>query len=106
MSSLSTATTNAISAAVLAATRSSRLIHTVNLGTRPVRSGSFLLNARNHNLVVQADGPYPGKGTLADEAQMDAINVTSSQVNSQQIKCNWTSRTFVKGNFRFLSFSV
>lgn len=106
MSSLSTATTNAISAAVLAATRSSRLIHTVNLGTRPVRSGSFLLNVRNHNLVVQADGPYPGKGTLADEAQMDAISVTSSQVNSQQIRCNWTSRTFVKGNFRFLSFSV
>ena len=106
MSSLSTATRNAISAAVLAATRSSRLFHTVNLGTTPRRSGSFVLNASNHNVVIQADGPYTGKGTLADEAQMDAIRVTTSQVNSQQIRCNWTSATFVKGNFRFLSFSV
>jgi hypothetical protein len=71
-----------------------------------VRSGSFVLNASNHNVVMQADGPYTGKGTLADEAQMDAIRVTTSQANSRQINCNWTSATFVKGNFRFISFSV
>lgn len=48
---------------------------TVNLGSTPKRSGSFvltdaLISVNSHVVIQLAAGPYTGKGTLADEAVM------------------------------------
>jgi hypothetical protein len=52
-------------------------------------------------VMQQAAGPYTGKGTLADESQMDAITVTAYAFSATVIRAYWTSRTWVHGNFKF-----
>lgn len=52
-------------------------------------------------LINQAVGPYTGKGTLADEAEMDQVNVTASVTDAATITAYWSSARRVKGNFKF-----
>jgi hypothetical protein len=52
-------------------------------------------------LVQQAAGPYTGKGTRADEAEMDSILVTGKVKDAATIDLYWSSRTKVRGNFKF-----
>lgn len=78
----------------------------VDLGSTPRRSGSFQLTttgltADQHVVIEQVNGPYTGKGTLADEAEMDQISVTGQAISSTVIQCYWTSPTLVKGSFKF-----
>jgi Collagen triple helix repeat (20 copies) len=78
----------------------------VDLGSAR-RSGRFVigglagLTAGRAVAVSQATGPYTGKGTLADEAEMDAIDVAASVTSATQITAFWKSRTRVRGNHRF-----
>lgn len=80
---------------------------TVDLGGTPRRSGSFAITTSGLTTgaparVMQAAGPYTDKGSLADEAEMDAITVAAVCESSTVIRCYWNSPTYVKGNFRFV----
>ena len=65
----------------------------VNLGSTPTWRGTFIITdsraiPSNIILIYQAPGPYTGKGTLADEAEMDLILATAvAAVGS--IKVSW-----------------
>lgn len=81
----------------------------VNLSTTGRRSGKFTIAgsglAIGTNIVItQAAGPYTGKGTLADEAEMDTVSVRGVVTDASTITCYWTSRTRVRGNFKFTYF--
>lgn len=52
-------------------------------------------------LIAQAVGPYTGKGTRADEAEMDQVNVAASVTDASTITAYWSSARRVKGNFKF-----
>lgn len=78
----------------------------VNFGTKPVSSGSFNITTSGLTsgrpvLVTQASGPYTGKGTLADEAEMDSITVRAKTTSTTNIQCYWSSPTYVSGNIKF-----
>lgn len=75
----------------------------IDLGATPRTSGTFTfgLPVRGRVFVSQAAGPYRGKGTLADEAEMDAITVAASAENSRTVRCYWKSTSAVVGFFRF-----
>ena len=78
----------------------------VDLGSVPRTSGSFSitsvgLTASKAVSIQQAVGPYTGKGTLADETEMDMLIVTGVTTSTTNINCYWNSPTFVKGNFKF-----
>lgn len=77
----------------------------IDLGTSK-RSGNFIITSSGLTvgkqvIISQATGPYTGKGTLADESEMDFIGVNGVVVSATQIKCFWNSNTVVKGNFKF-----
>ena len=77
-----------------------------NLGTAPRTSGKFNITSSGlttgkHVLITQANGPYTGKGTLTDEAQMDAITATGKVTSATNIECYWRSPTKVRGNVKF-----
>jgi hypothetical protein len=77
-----------------------------NLGSIPVRSGRFTISGTGlvtgkPVFVVQASGPYTGKGTRSDEAERDHVSVTGKVINSTTIECFWNSATKVRGNFKF-----
>ena len=77
---------------------------TVNLGTTPSSSGKFTLFMPDRcttMLVHQAAGPYPGKGSLSDEAEMDGITVSTVFTGRGTVQCHWRSSGAVVGNFRF-----
>lgn len=78
----------------------------VNVGTTPRRNGYFTitttgLTSGKSVLIQQAVGPYTGKGTLADEAEMDGLTVSASTTSTTTIKAYWTSASPVRGNFKF-----
>jgi hypothetical protein len=52
-------------------------------------------------IIQQAVGPYTGKGTLADEAEMDQVAVTASVTSATVITAYWSSARRVRGNFKF-----
>ena len=78
-----------------------------DLGSAPVTSGSFQitglsgLTAGRHVLIRQALGPYTGKGTLADEYEMDTVQVAGKVTDATTIQCYWTTDSKVRGNFKF-----
>jgi hypothetical protein len=78
----------------------------VTLSSTPARAGRFTITTTGLTtgrpvLVSQAAGPYVGKGTLADEAQMDAIRVAAKAISATVIECQWTSQTWIRGSVRF-----
>lgn len=84
----------------------SLVIVEVNLGTQPIFSGTFDITVTGLTIgrtiiIDQACGPYTGKGTLADEAEMDTVIVTGYIFSSTIIRCYWNSPTLVGGNIKF-----
>lgn len=78
----------------------------VDIGNNPRRSGKFDiagfgLATGKPVIIQQAVGPYTGKGTLADETEMDQLLITASVANSTTITAYWTSHYPVRGNFKF-----
>lgn len=76
-----------------------------DLGSVPHRSGTFTITgaglvAGKPVLIQQAVGPYTGKGTRADEAEMDRLSLSASVVDATTIRAYWTSQHQVRGNFR------
>lgn len=77
-----------------------------NLGTIARRSGKFTVAGAGMTIgkpvqMWQAVGPYTGKGTRADEAEMDAVDVAASVTSATVITAYWRSRTRVRGNHKF-----
>jgi hypothetical protein len=78
----------------------------VDLGNTPRRSGKFIiadlgLVLDTPIIVSKAGGPYTGKGTLADEAEMDQITVAACVTSSTTIQAYWQSVSPVRGNVKF-----
>jgi hypothetical protein len=70
------------------------------------RSGHFTisssgLTANKPVFIQQAAGPYTNKGTRFDEAEMDGLVVTAKVRDTTTIDVYWSSRTKVRGNFKF-----
>lgn len=59
------------------------------------------LTAGKQVLIEQAPGPYTGKGTRTDEAEMDAISATAVVLNAGTIDVYWNSQYRVRGNYKF-----
>ena len=78
----------------------------VNLGTAERRAGRFTitgagLTAGKPVLIQQAVGPYTGKGTRADEAEMDQLVLSAAVLNTTTIEAFWNSHHKVRGNMKF-----
>lgn len=78
----------------------------IDLGATPRYSGSFTiagagLTTGKPVYVQQAVGPYTGKGTLADEAEMDLVQVAGKVTSATVITCYWVSQFKVGGNVKF-----
>ena len=79
----------------------------VDLGSTPKTSGYFQitglsgLTTGRQVLIRQALGPYTGKGTLADEYEMDTLQVGGKVASASTIDCYWTTDSLVRGNFKF-----
>ncbi len=79
----------------------------VDLGP-PARSGRFVvgglagLTPGSRVRFEQAIGPYTGKGTLADEYELDSVTASGTVTSETEIAAIWTSAGPVRGNFRFL----
>lgn len=52
-------------------------------------------------IIKQAVGPYTGKGTRFDEAEMDQLSVTAKVRDATTIDVYWESKHRVRGNFKF-----
>jgi hypothetical protein len=78
-----------------------------NIGSVPKLAGRFTvtglsgLTIGKPVIISQAVGPYTGKGTRADEAEMDGLIVKAAVTAADTITAYWNSATFVKGNFKF-----
>jgi hypothetical protein len=80
-----------------------------SLGSAPVarRSGSFQvtglagLTAGKPVTFLQAQGPYTGKGTRADEAEMDAVRCSAYVLDATTIQVYWETGCRVRGNVKF-----
>lgn len=78
-----------------------------DLGSSPRTAGSFSITGLSGLtigkpvLITQAVGPYTGKGTLADEAEMDQVSVSASVTAANTITAYWTAMNNVMGNFKF-----
>lgn len=79
----------------------------VDLGTPVRRSGKFSIAVTGQTVgapvaIWQAHGPYTGKGfASADEAEMDAVEVSARVTSATQITAFWRCRHRVRGNFKF-----
>jgi hypothetical protein len=79
-----------------------------SLGATPNarRSGSFTITSTGMTagkpvIIRQIEGPYTGKGTRGDEAEMDSINAAGQVLNATTIQCRWESLHRVRGNYKF-----
>lgn len=66
----------------------------VNLGATPVWQGKFTItdaaiSAASKVLCWQAPGPYTGKGTRADEAEMAPVSVITTEPASGSAAVKW-----------------
>lgn len=70
-------------------------------------AGRFLISGSGFDpskrvVINPAAGPYTGKGSLTDEAEMDALTVLGSVLNSTTIECFWHAIPGpVRGHFNF-----
>jgi hypothetical protein len=94
--------------AVVLARAATRNVIEQDLGTIPLQSGNFQitglsgLTTGKEVSIAQGVGPYTGKGTLADEAEMDAILATAYVLSATVIQVFWNALTGpVRGNFKF-----
>lgn len=72
----------------------------VDLGATPVTRGKFTItdagiSATSKVLVWQAPGPYTGKGTLADEAELAPIRILSVSPATGTAEVRWESKSHV-----------
>lgn len=51
-------------------------------------------------IVTQAPGPYTGKGTRVDEAEMDAVQFIGNVLSATVIDLYWQAVHMVRGNFK------
>ena len=71
------------------------------------RSGSFQitglagLTVDKPVSIQQASGPYTGKGTRTDEAEMDQVTVTAKVLSATVIQAYWEAQHRVRGNVKF-----
>lgn len=80
-------------------------VTTIDLGTSPLRSGSFTITTSGLTtgdpiLITQIPGPYSGKGTRADEAEMGIMAISGVAESATTIRCYWTSNDRMQGNVR------
>jgi hypothetical protein len=80
----------------------------VSLGSAPSarRAGKFTITGAGMTVgnpvsIQQASGPYTGKGTRNDEAEMDQVLVVGKVISAVAIECFWKSDQRVRGNFKF-----
>jgi hypothetical protein len=79
----------------------------VDLGSSPRRNGRFTITGLSGLTtgkpvsIQQAVGPYTGKGTRADEAEMDQVQATASVTAADAITAYWSSANRVRGNIKF-----
>ncbi len=78
----------------------------IDLGTPARRSGNFAIPGVDMTigqpvLVQKAVGPYTGKGTRADEAEMDLVTATGVVESATVIRVYWQSKGPVRGNMKF-----
>ena len=78
----------------------------VNLGVDPRRAGRFLittsgLTAGKPVPISKAHGPYTGKGSRVDEAEMDMIAASGKTISATQVEVFWHAASPVKGNVKF-----
>lgn len=80
----------------------------VSLGTAPTarRSGRFTITTAGLTTgkpvtIGKGNGPYTGKGTRSDEAEMDLLTVSGKTISTTVIECFWQSPRRVRGNFVF-----
>jgi hypothetical protein len=78
-----------------------------DLGTVPRLAGKFTITGLSGLtigkpvIISQAVGPYTGKGTLADESEMDGLIVKAVVTAVDVITAYWNAMTRVKGNVKF-----
>ena len=78
----------------------------VNIASTARRNGHFTISgtgmtANRPVSIQQAVGPYTGKGSRFDEAEMDALSVKGKVRDASTMDVYWASRTLVRGNFKF-----
>jgi hypothetical protein len=80
----------------------------VNLGAAPIarRSGRFTIPGSGMTIgkpefIQQSAGPYTGKGSRYDEAEMDILMVTAKVRDASTIDVYWNSNSRVRGNYKF-----
>lgn len=78
----------------------------VNVGATAVRRGKFTITdaailAGSQIIVAQSADVPTGKGTRADENEMDHIDCRATVTGAGAADVYWSSRTLVRGNFRF-----
>lgn len=79
----------------------------VDLGVPARRSGSFSIIGTGLPvgaavLIAKAAGPFQGKGTRADEAEMDLITASARVISATEIRVFWQSRGPVRGFVNFI----
>lgn len=79
----------------------------IDFGIVAKKSGSFDITglvdlfATRTIIVTQTAGPYTGKGTLADEAEMDQVTVTTYPLNTTTARCYWVGSGMMAGKIKF-----
>jgi hypothetical protein len=78
----------------------------VDLGIKPRKSGRFTFAVSGQTVgkplsIFQAVAPYTGKGTRADEAEMDTVVCSGYVKDASTVEVFWQCSTRVRGNRKF-----
>lgn len=78
----------------------------VNISAVAKRSGRFTITGSGLTIgkplmIQQASGPYTGKGTRTDEAEMDSLEVRGKVISGTVIECFWSAERKARGNYKF-----
>lgn len=93
-------------ATITAASAAPMSLIDIDLGDS-AKSGRFIISGSGFDpakrvVINPAPGPYTGKGTRTDEAEMDALTVLGSVLDSTTIECFWHAIPGpVRGHFNF-----
>ena len=91
---------------VTAAAAAPMSVADVDLGNT-ASAGRFVITGSGFDsskrvVINLAPAPYTGKGSLTDEAEMDALTVIGSVLNTTTIECFWHAIPGpVRGHFNF-----